>query len=215
MSVHICVPVLNRYDLLRELLTSLRESTVQPFVHIIDNGRNSPALVGAFEGYAGQTDIFIPDVPMGVAESWNWFIDNIPEERLITNDDITFASDSIEKMLAETLPFVSCTFGFSCFLLRDACIEVVGRFDETISPGYAYFEDMDYLRRMKLAGVQDAVVQCGVRHHQSATPQKYSALEQKLHHQRFQTAEQNYTRKWASDPSWEQLKMIGGQGAHT
>lgn len=215
--ISICVPVLRRYDLLRELLLSLQASTVVPdAVHIIDNGMDEARLAAALLG-AAPCPCYIERpaaAPLGLAEAWNRFISLAPEERFIVNDDITFAPESLAAMLAEKASFVSCTFGFSCFLLRDECVRRVGLFDETISPGYAYFEDMDYLRRMKVAGVEDAVVQCGVRHLQSATPAAYTAKETQEHHKKFQIAQANYTRKWADGPSWDQLRAIGGNGAH-
>jgi uncharacterized protein YggE len=81
-------------------------------------------------------------------------------------------------------------------------------FDESISPGYAYFEDMDYLRRMRLAGVIDAVVECGVKHVQGATLAAYSPEELDDHHRKFQLAQANYTAKWRGKPSMVQLDQI-------
>lgn len=213
--VHVCVPVLKRYDLLRELLLSLNKSTVRPdYISVLDNGRDKRRIHQACVPTGIIIQVETPAKPLGLAESWNWFIDHVPEERFIVNDDITFAPDSLEKMLEPPEAFVSCSYGFSCFLLRDACVNVVGQFDESISPGYAYFEDMDYLRRMRLAGVVDKVVLCDVKHAQSATPQKYSQVEWDEHHRRFNIAQTNYINKWASNPSWEELKTIGGAGVN-
>lgn len=210
--INVCVPVFNRYDMLKKLVASLQSSTVPVALHIIDNGRNSTMLNWAL----GGTEAFvkIPDTSMGLAESWNWFLDNVGEERCITNDDIEFAPDSLERMIEAPADFVSCSFGFSCFFIRQGCIDKVGRFDEMISPGYAYFEDMDYLRRMRAAGVVDDVVVCGVKHHQSQTVKGFTAAEMQEHNRKFYLAQENYTRKWASNPSWEQLRTINGQGAH-
>lgn len=209
--IHVCVPVLTRYDLLEDLLRSLHGS-IAPIekVVIVDNGLRHwrPETKGL------HIEVFTPAVTMGLAETWNWFIKNVPEERFIVNDDIEFAPHSIEAMVANPAPFVSCSYGFSCFLIRDRCIETVGLFDETISPGYAYFEDMDYLRRMRLAEIADGVVLCDVAHKQSATPEKFSKEQWDVHHQRFSLAQDNYKAKWANDPSWEELKTIGGAGAN-
>lgn len=215
--LNVCVPVLKRYDLLYELVRSLRTSVLRPdTLFVIDNGQNVEALLAALDVQEAMFPVHVhrPDRPLGVAESWNWFIQNVPEERIITNDDILFAPHSLQALVTSQAPFVSCSFGFSCFLLRDACVARVGLFDETISPGYAYFEDMDYLRRMKMAGVQDEVVLCGVEHRQSATPQAFSPTEWNEHHAKFRLAERNFSKKWNSNPSWDQLASIGGQGAH-
>jgi GT2 family glycosyltransferase len=207
--IHVCVPVLKRYDLLRELLVSLSRSDLPvDMIHVVDNGRNSVSIKAAFEGLSLRSDVYTPLRPMGVAETWNWFIKNTTAERLITNDDVTFAPRSLGEIWASPAPFVSCTFGFSCFLIRDSCVDRVGMFDESISPGYAYFEDMDYLRRMRLAGVIDAVVECGVKHVQGATLAAYSPEELDDHHRKFQLAQANYTAKWRGKPSMVQLDQI-------
>lgn len=213
--IHICVPVLKRYDLLHEMFLSLAKSTVRPqMIHIIDNGRDPERMARVLEVAPCSTDVYRPDDPMGLAESWNWFIDNVPEDRVITNDDITFAPDSLAMMAAQKAAFVSCTFGFSCFIIRDACVAQVGKFDETISPGYAYFEDMDYLHRMRELQVTDDVVECGVVHKQSSTPEKFTKAEWEAHHKKFRRAMANYQLKWNEEPQWDDLKDIGGNGAH-
>lgn len=213
--IFVCVPVLKRYDLLREMLVSLERSNVEPTaVYVIDNGLDSEKMDAAVDGFLFPIIVHTPIERMGLAESWNWFIDHVSEERLIVNDDISFAPGSLGQLVAESHDFVSCGFGFSCFLLRDACVRKVGRFDETISPGYAYFEDMDYLRRMKTVGIVDKVIGCDVEHRQSATPALFSPEEWNAHHARFQLAQDNYTNKWRDAPSWDQLAAIGGAGAN-
>lgn len=200
--INICVPVLKRYDLLRQLLVSLQTSTVMPdAVYVINNGRDIARLTAALSVSPCPAHILLPDEPLGLAEAWNWFIDNVPEERFIVNDDIEFAPTSLEQMLVRPEAFVSCTFGFSCFLLRDTCVRVVGRFDEGISPGYAYFEDRDYLNRMHEAKLLDYVVDCGVKHGHSQTPAAYSDAEWIAHHKKFVIAQENFLRKWKVLPS--------------
>ncbi len=99
--IHVCIPVLRRYDCLRDSLKSLERSTVPYLVHVVDNGRNDEKMreVGEF-----HCDVFTPERPLGVAESWNWFIKNIPEERVIVNDDVTFAP---VVLLVTVLPAVT------------------------------------------------------------------------------------------------------------
>lgn len=199
--INICVPVLKRYDLLHELLLSLQRSTVVPeCVYVINNGRDVARLNVALGAAPCKFHVVLPKVPMGIAESWNWFIKNVPEERLITNDDITFGPDSFSMMLREAACFVSCTFGFSCFVLRDECVSRVGLFDETISPGYAYFEDRDYYNRMKIEGIADAVVDCGVKHGHSQTLVACNQQELQEHNKKFVIAQENFLRKWGVLP---------------
>ncbi len=198
--IHVCIPVLRRYDCLRDSLKSLERSTVPYLVHVVDNGRNDEKMreVGEF-----HCDVFTPERPLGVAESWNWFIKNIPEERVIVNDDVTFAPDSLERIVATKNDLAwSFEAGFSCFLIRDACVDVVGLFDEAISPGYAYYEDEDYMMRVNGKGAKPPLVtcghvECGVLHVvQSQTLKAATRKELSEHHRKFMIARMNFAEKW-------------------
>lgn len=209
MTVHVCVPTLKRYDLLRNMLKSLEDSTVHVHVHVIDNGKNPEAMRGAIAGIVTQTNTLTPNVPMGLAEAWNWFIANAPEPRVICNDDITFIPTSLAEMLAANGEFVTALPGsnaFSCFLLRDSLIEKIGLFDPSISPGYAYFEDCDYVHRMIQNGVPITGVLCGVEHVGSQTSAQYTGQEWEAHHRKFMTAQSNFVRKWGHMPDEAKIK---------
>jgi GT2 family glycosyltransferase len=201
MGVNLCVPVLKRYDLLRNLLMSLHQSTVKlERVIVIDNGRDKERLKSALVMCPTHHWVETPDKPMGVAESWNWFLQYVGEERIITNDDVLFASDSIEKIIACKSDLVWAS-GFSCFLIRDACVAKIGLFDETISPGYGYYEDEDYLQRLDGRGTLPRAasaenVDAGVVHLKSQTLQAASHEEILEHHRRFKIAQGNYIKKW-------------------
>lgn len=203
--VHVCVPVLKRYDLLRELMLSLVESFVHPAtIYVIDNG-NQPGLVreAAIETKM-PTEIVTPTSPLGVAEAWNWFIKNVPEERLIVNDDIRFGRESIGAMVVKEGDFVSALAGSnacSCFILRDSCVDRVGLFDELISPGYAYFEDCDYIERMIMQGIPITGVECGVLHGGSQTLAANTSQEMARHNERFMIAQTNFIAKWGRTPN--------------
>jgi len=206
--IHVCVPVLKRYDLLRELLLSLEPSTVKPDrICVIDNGQSAERLKLALSVTSFPTDVYTPSKPMGVAESWNWFIQHVPEERVISNDDITFAPDSLERLCSPKADLIWAanargeSVGFSCSVLRASCVEKIGLFDETISPGYGYSEDDDYLQRREGRGTREPAavareVPCGVRHHKSATLQASGHEEILEHHRKFLIAQGNYARKW-------------------
>lgn len=201
VGVYVCVPVLKRYDLLRKLLESLRQSTVTPHVVIIDNGRNAEKMQEATDGFTVR--VLTSVAPMGLAEAWNWFIKNVPETRVIVNDDIEFAPESLARMISTPGDFVSALAGSnacSCFLLRDSCVEKVGLFDETISPGYAYYEDCDYVERMLVAGTHITSLECGVLHAQSQTTAAYTAQEWERHHDKFMIAQSNFVKKWGRMP---------------
>lgn len=210
--IHVCVPVLRRYDLLRELLSSLKPSSAGYDVHVLDNGQDDRRLREAIAGF--DVRVTTPPHPMGVAESWNWFIEHVPEERIITNDDVLFAPDSLERMAATPYDLAwSFEAGFSCFLIRDACVKVVGLFDEAISPGYGYYEDQDYAMRVNGKGTKTPVVSsghvvCGVSHPvQSQTLNAATRKELGEHHRRFLLAKANFADKWGL----KALAMVEGE----
>jgi len=211
VTLNICVPVLKRYDLLKRMLESLRGSTLPvSCVYIIDNGGDGKALGDAVSTTPVRYRIHVPpDGPYGVAESWNWFLINVDEERVIVNDDILFAKNSLEKLTASNADLIwAKDCGFSCFVLRDACVEKIGFFDEAISPGYGYYEDEDYLQRLDGRGTRprsaDAdEVECGVQHLRSQTLAVASPKELADHHRRFKIAQRNYARKWGLEREFE------------
>lgn len=210
-TVQVCVPVLKRYDLLKNLVESLIRSTVPVKLYVMDNGRRGEKLMKAL----GQTGIefegYTPVENMGVAASWNWFLRNVKEPRVIANDDVTFAPHSLEVLTSVPLD-LAWACGFSCFLIDDACVDKVGYFDETISPGYAYYEDDDYLQRLDGRGTREAVVRagnvaCGVAHVSSATLKVATPEEMEEHHRKFKIAQGNYARKWGLEEAFERERM--------
>jgi hypothetical protein len=200
--INVCVPVLKRYDLLHDLLLSLKQSDPLPTtLYVIDNGKNTKQLLAALDAETFPVRTHRPPVPMGVAESWNWFIQHVPDDRIITNDDVLFAPDSLKRLVASKADLAwAAGCGFSCYLLRDACVEKIGLFDETISPGYGYYEDEDYLQRLDGRGtrapsaIAEEVV-CGVQHLKSQTLKMANHQELVEHHRKFKIAQTNYIKK--------------------
>jgi GT2 family glycosyltransferase len=211
MRVTICIPTLNRYDLLEKCIGSLKNSTIKPDgVFLIDNG-------GKYEERANvhiPISVHTPKENMGVAASWNWFMKNVPEKRIICNDDITFFEDTLEVLLkadnGESVFFPAgapAANSFSCFLIPDKVIEIVGFFDETISPGYAYFEDNDYHRRMILENIELlGVPNCRIGHKNSSTLNAFTGKQRKEHHVKFGAAARNYAKKWGGSVGNEKYK---------
>lgn len=211
--ITICVPVVKRYDLLGDLVRSLTTSLMMPTaLSIIDNGQRPDKIMEVMR-VPLPINIYVhePERPMGVAESWNWFIAHVREERIIANDDVTFSPESIQRIVETKGDFVSPLVGeaFSCFLLRDSCVKKVGLFDETISPGYAYFEDCDYSGRMVEEGLRITHVDAGVLHRRSQTLAARSEKEMLDHHRKFMIAQNNYIRKWGVLPDGMELQRYG------
>lgn len=208
--INVCVPVLRRYDLLRLMIESCLTSIVKPDgYYIIDNGRDGKQLFQSLHDLDIVIKVHTPKRPLGVAESWNWFIKHVAEERIIVNDDVTFGPFSLGQLTASRADLVwarGC--GFSCFVLRDSCVEKLGLFDEDISPGYAYYEDEDYLQRLDGRGTRapSAIaeeVAAGVQHNKSATLQAATHEQILEHHRRFKLAQANYAKKWALEEAFK------------
>lgn len=215
-DVHVCVPVLKRYDLLKVLALSLARGTIVPTLHVVDNGRRGQALVRALSTIDMPFDVFTPHEPLGVAASWNTFIATVPEERVIVNDDVVFLPDSLERLVRSKADIAWAEgVGFSCFLLRDRCVEKIGLFDAEISPGYAYYEDDDYLQRIDGRGTRQASVKtenvaCGVMHARSSTLNACTEAEIAEHHRKFKIAQDNYIRKWSLEAEFERERVGDG-----
>lgn len=173
--MRLCIPTLCRYDLLKRLIESAEAGTVKPSSYqIIDNGgalvveELAPLLghlAGAYAVLAGRqagssvsiwghhhSCVVQPPNNLGVAASWNQFIEQAHSPIIISNDDIVLKSDALEKIARdlETHPFV-LGYGFALFGITPECVARVGYFDETFSP--AYYEDCDYELRMRRAGI--------------------------------------------------------------
>lgn len=210
--VNVCVPVLNRYDLLRDLLLSLEKSSIRPHrVYIINNGGDSEALIFAMNGVDLEIKVQTPAQPLGLAYCWNWFLGYTHgEDRIITNDDITFAPDSIQKMLDCPSDLVfPVGIGFSCFLIRDSCVEKVGTFDESLSPRFAYFEDCDYMNRIEEYAKRNIespvsisdLPDTGITHYKNGTQELIKGIENILSFRRkYYIAQENYLAKWGKLP---------------
>lgn len=208
--INVCIPTLNATDDFYRCVESIKNSSVECNIHVLDNGRN---LTHA------NLDIILMQPPsnLGVAGSWNWFIDNVDQYRIITNDDIIFDKYAIEKMM-ESYTGDFLTFpenlgsAFSCFLLPSKIIESVGVFDEWISPRYAYFEDNDYFYRMELQGFHTKRAEGSfVQHVGSSTLKHFDKDMAKTHHDKFRLAREHYKQKWGGEPGFEVYKTPFGR----
>ena len=208
-QINLCIPTLNRYDLLTKCVLRAVNGTVKPTqILIIDNGceLERPNIENLHVYNFGKN--------IGVAASWNFFIKNTAEYRIICNDDVEFFPDTIETLLTAyeenyaVYPGMPSDNSFSCFILPDKIIKDVGYFDEKISPNYAYFEDNDYFRRMNLAGYSTKkAIESKLNHFTSATLKGYNPIEKENHHRLFRIAQSNYIRKWGGVPGNERFTV--------
>ena len=207
MKINLCIPTLNRYDLLIEELKTADFGELPPdHIYIFDNG-------GQLRTDNPRVTVINTPTNLGVAKAWNWFILNVSEARIIANDDLEFGPLTIKNMVealengAEFVGLNNITGLnlFSLFTISDSCVEKVGLFDEGISPNYAYFEDNDYHRRMELLGIPTTYVAGDVIHKSSSTMAVYTEEQLKLHHEKFRRAKANYILKWKGEPGKETI----------
>lgn len=202
--INICITTYNRFDLCNTMINSILEGSILPDrIYVLSTSGSH-----IFEHENPLVTSINPAERYGLAKAFNWFIANIGELRIICNDDLVFRKTTLNDIIEQQEPDKICSpiAGsnlFSIFTLPDSVINTVGLFDETISPNYYYFEDNDYMRRSVLAGVSAKNINTDIQHVHSGTLKSYSKLETQLHHQKFQTAQSNYRRKWGGLPEHE------------
>lgn len=212
MSLSVCIPTLNRYDLLQQEIDSLDHGIVRPdTIHIIDNGGG----LDMPEGHHFRNGILIhvwkPGRNLGVSGSWNYFLRIAKDIRVIANDDLLFAPislkvlvDSFDENCLVSPDSIAGGNAFSCFIFPEKLQREVGLFDESISPNWAYFEDGDMAYRMKLKGYGIKPAQnCSVQHGLSSTLKALTPAEMQGHHIRFEGAKTRYSTKWGGLPGDE------------
>ena len=161
------VPTLTRHDLLAEMLASV-DVPVDHLV-VIDN---SGTLEAAGTDLAADFRVLRMPSNLGVAASWNlacrlayrapWV--------LIASDDVTFPAGALQSFAeasSEDRLVLSETWPHWCaFTIGAQLVSTVGLFDEAYYP--AYFEDLDYERRLKRHGL-GVEVGPAVNHRNSST----------------------------------------------
>jgi len=167
------VPILNRPDLLAQLLESLDHPVDR--LAIVDNSVLPQADAGeASQGGPTEVQRYLealcqlghplvnhihvarPFRNLGVAASWNLILSSFPEApiALIANNDVRFAPGVLKSSLArmevsrpQMLQLLPSPAGFSAFLLTALCWDRLGLFDPNFHP--AYGEDLDYRDRIR------------------------------------------------------------------
>lgn len=205
------IPTLNRYDLLKLTIESAEKGEVKPDKYVIVDNGGKFEMDEFYSSLGDRLQVVNFGRNIGCAAAWNKIISLSDDIRIIANDDVVFYPDTI-RLLAENFNQDVITFPagmpaanvFSCFVIPNNIVEVVGLFDEKISPNYAYFEDNDYYRRTILAGKGfSGVGDCRLDHETSSTHRALEEPELSKHHERFKRAEKNYIRKWGGVPGHE------------
>jgi GT2 family glycosyltransferase len=145
------IPVLNRYDLLDNLLESINYPVDN--ILIIDNG-------GSYK--TNKDNVIVLNMPtnLGVAASWNLGIKLFPQAPYWTfmAIDAGLLTDTLEKttVYSNEDAVVISNYGFSYFSIGRNIIQDVGLFDENYFP--AYYEDTDWEKRVRSMGYADKIL---------------------------------------------------------
>jgi GT2 family glycosyltransferase len=182
MLENLIVPVLNRYDLLERMVSSI-DYPVQHLL-IIDNGAST---------VMEDISIDVPDcvehttyLPMpanlGVAGSWNLGIKLFPyaDRWFIASNDVQFGPGALERLSEARRDEITLSGDFpfwQAFCVGYEAVRRLGLFDEGFFP--AYFEDKDYERRAREAGVTITKLQVPMIHDNSSTINSDDMLRQK------------------------------------
>jgi len=159
-KINIVIPTINRADLLEESFNDLKESGVlaESNLLIIDNANQDLSFIKRNK----NTETYRPDSNLGVAASWNYGINYLfglndsTEAVLVLNDDIVMGKtpEELKKIIKKAVKQNALVTGSNhwCALVMPRTVfDEIGDFDETFFP--AYYEDNDYERRMRLAGL--------------------------------------------------------------
>jgi O-methyltransferase len=198
MPITLVIPTLTKEGASRtQRLVDVAMSGTRPpdKVFVIDNG-------GHFTKTLDGIEVFTPGKNIGVGAAWNEGLKRFPDWIIFANDDAEIEADTIEKFAraAETSDkgLITCDIGhgFPFFLLKQSLVRAIGNFDERF---FAYFEDTDFLHRMKLAGQTQAKVGGAVRHSVSGGT---SSREAKLTGV-YEASAEAYAAKWGGPPGKE------------
>ncbi len=198
--ISLCCTVTNRQDLLSGMLRSAFAGSVQPdHVYIVD--QRYPSVQSA--------DLaFVPmEVPITIvdleekrgceASAVNWYLEHVPEDRIIAHEDVRFGLHSIETFRQAT-----CLWDFvidssqGVMTYSDKCRSLAGLYDVTISPNYFHFVDVDYEDRLAMSDVHPVVIDCGIEHLINGTMKAFTHDQKVEHFVRDETARLNYEAKW-------------------
>lgn len=205
----VAIPTLRRYDRLNLCLQSLFRGDARPReICIVDNG-------GGFEPAARHPRCAVrlirPDRNLGIAGSWNRIHElYAPADVVYCDDDIELGPDVLRALVACPDPFVSPIadrrLRWSCFLQREPVWHAVGDYDDGFWPDL--FADLDYRRRMRLAGLEPTVVEghAGIIRAGAATG--WAAFDWSGWNRR------RYVRKWGGPPEEERHDRPWDGAAH-
>jgi len=176
----ILVPLRNNLAFIRAALpTFLAQDVGDVRVFLWDNGSTDGTSAWANSITDDRVFYAYNVTPQSVAASWNAMLRYVfgegADHALVVNADVELRPDTYRRLFADDALFVTAVGtadkdkisppyrvpdpgakrthpDFSCFLIRKACWDKVGPFDESMNG--AYCEDSDYHIRMHRAGIE-------------------------------------------------------------
>jgi GT2 family glycosyltransferase len=203
ISFAIGIPTINQWEKLQEYLQMYLVHFPKTQIFILDNGKQNCFFPGP--GSENLT-IIHEDGNIGVAASWNKLCRHIyaasHTHAMICNDDV-YPGHSADYILSilEKYPrdlYKSSRDDMSVFILPKITFTRIGGFNTAFFP--AYFEDRDYLRRLKLAGcsIMESIKFDPMIYKESQSSKKEPRLLD-----RFDFNERLYIDMWGGKPGFE------------
>jgi GT2 family glycosyltransferase len=207
---------LKRFDLADRLLASI-DYPVEHLVIVDNSGTQSwnptqPEMV---------KNLWLIRVPngLGLVGAWNLIVKSTPHAPywVLVNDDAHFAEGALEIIAQDADPdglcFPHITPDWSCIVLGQKVVEEVGLYDERLYP--LYFDDDDYERRIRHAGLSVKRIEAIVHHDNSSTLKAGYQIQNNKSFQKNQKlfeskvvsndySEGNWSLKIRRENSWDQ-----------
>lgn len=197
------IPTLNRADLLIPALLYYQQDFPQTKIYVLDNGNQTELLNLNFPNLV----IKRKEKNIGVAASWNELCKEIfatHEYAVIMNDDVYWGRKEYEvaNVIRDYDKWLYTNpIDWSIFIICRKTFDRIGEFDEGFYP--AYFEDNDYLYRLKLSGISEFKIPflLPIIHRKSSTMEKDITI-----HEQFHKCKERYIQKWGGEPNQEKFK---------
>ena len=161
---------LKRFDLADRLLASI-DYPVEHLV-IVDNSGTQSWTPTQPDNVKNLWLIRVP-FGLGLVGAWNLIVKSTPHAPywVLVNDDAHFAEGALEIIAQDADPdglcFPHIVPDWSCIVLGQKVVEEVGLYDERLYP--LYFDDNDYERRIRHAGLSVKRIEAIVHHDNSST----------------------------------------------
>jgi GT2 family glycosyltransferase len=195
------IPTLCRYDILKISLERYATDFAGIEFFIVDNGKQNIQPPNKYFRVLEQEN------NLGVAASWNLICAKGFKNYdyvVVLNDDIYLGYDKsfiIDAIKSYPYSLIRSYVSWSMFIMSKYTYTNVGKFDEIFYP--AYYEDSDYIYRMKLLGQEQVIIE-------NLTPKNYIIsgtyeIKPDLVNEAMQINKERYIEKWGNLPLLEKF----------